>query len=50
MTSMFLKCWGFMLVAVQEKVKVKLSAEEARKQAEELVRKAKEKREVWSDF
>ncbi len=31
---------------MQEKEKVQLSAEEARKQAEDLLRKAKEKREV----
>lgn len=33
---------------VQEKVKPKLSSEEARKAAEDLLRKAKEKREVRS--
>ena len=34
------------MLPVQEKEKVQLSAEEARKQAEDLLRKAKEKREV----
>lgn len=35
---------------MQETPKPKLSPEEARKQAEELIRKAKEKKEVGSDL
>ena len=38
---------GMHHACVQEKEKMQLTAEEARRAADELVRKAKEKREVW---